>query len=224
MLPCTVPRIVVQSIGTVTTLCLMHFMMNDWFGVSYVFIANVWGVACIVVFMDSVVLQNDHKMLLNKFEDLKQRYIMLEQFRKEEKMELIEREEKFIRTLSMQSTAMKSEISSLSESMDNLSDKLDLTPERHHSSTSIKIPIMENSNKNPESIKNWKSSHYFSLSDSVINGSVERPPRLGISKSEVICRPGKNETKNFNFGTLNFNIDFSPSLRRSKSSPSLSPE
>ena len=52
-------------------------------------LSNVWGCACILVFMDSVVLANDLKIMENKYRALEFKYEMTEMFYKTEKQECV---------------------------------------------------------------------------------------------------------------------------------------
>lgn len=87
-------------------------------------LSNVWGCACIFVFMDSVVLANDLKIMENKYQALEIKYQMMEMFHKTEKQEYKEREKAytqkeniFLVNISSQGAGLKSDISSLSSNV-----------------------------------------------------------------------------------------------------------
>jgi len=107
-----------------TIVSILHFIIVEHVGIPAWILCNVWGCACIFVFMDSVVLANDLKIMENKYKALEIKYQMMEMFHKTEKQEYKEREKAytqkeniFLVNISSQGAGLKSDISSLSSNV-----------------------------------------------------------------------------------------------------------
>jgi len=223
-----VPKFISQCLGIFCTLSLLNASMNGFMGISYMFLAYMWGTCCMIVFLDSVVLVNDLKMLQCKFDDLKEKYIMLEAFRKQEKQGSETRENDFLRSLSIQSTQLQNDMCSLSESLDSMSMKLDDSPESQYSNGNLKkIPELKQNSPllKCHHKKDWQSSHHFSVSNPTFK-SIEIKTGTGLhcSKSENFTEQLRQRGQEQSLGTFSFQIGFSENnqLKKAKSSPDLS--
>ena len=84
-----------HTCGIITMLSILHFIIIEHLSIPGWILSNVWGCACIFVFIDSVVLANDLKIMQNKYESLKIKYEVMEMFHKTEKQEFREREKAY---------------------------------------------------------------------------------------------------------------------------------
>ena len=79
-----------QTCGIITILSKMHFLTIEYKSIPAWILSNVWGCACMFVFMDGVALANDLKITENKYKALEIQYDMMEMFYKSDKQEYIE--------------------------------------------------------------------------------------------------------------------------------------
>jgi len=84
-----------HTCGIITIFTIMQCIIIEHMSIPAWILSNVWGCACMFVFMDSVVLANDLKIMENKYKALEIQYDMMEMFYKSEKQEYIEREKAF---------------------------------------------------------------------------------------------------------------------------------
>ena len=110
---------------------LVHLFIVEYLSISPWLLSNVWGCACIFVFMDSVVLANDLKVMEIKNNELEMRFLLMETLYSKENLELRDKDKSYIKTqnrllsnLSNQSTHIKSEIFSVSSSISNFSNDI----------------------------------------------------------------------------------------------------
>ena len=52
-----------QSFGIVSIMSFIHFIIVEYLGISPWLLSNVWGCACLFVFMHTIVLANDLKLM-----------------------------------------------------------------------------------------------------------------------------------------------------------------
>ena len=84
-----------HTCGIITILTIMQCIIIEHMSIPAWILSNVWRCACMFVFMDSVVLANDLKIMENKYKALEIQYDMMEMFYKSEKQEYIERKKAF---------------------------------------------------------------------------------------------------------------------------------
>lgn len=113
-----------QTFGIITLISLVHLFIVEYLGISPWLLSNVWGCACIFVFMDSIILANDLKVMEIKNKELEIKYNIMDISYKTEKLEFREREKAYLHkenillnTLSNQSKDIQNDISSLNTSM-----------------------------------------------------------------------------------------------------------
>lgn len=120
-----------QTFGIITLISLVHLFIVEYLGISPWLLSNVWGCACIFVFMDSIVIANDLKVMEIKNKELEIRYNIIDIAYKTEKQEFREREKAFLHKenillskLSNQSTDIKSDMSSVCSRLSNMSNDI----------------------------------------------------------------------------------------------------
>ena len=74
-----------------------HLFIVEYLGISPWLLSNVWGCACIFVFMDSVVLANELHLMDSKYKELEIQYHIKETVCKTEKQQYREREKAYTR-------------------------------------------------------------------------------------------------------------------------------
>lgn len=236
-------RYFIQIIGIVISTFVLHALSNQYLGIPWWVISNFWGISCLIVFMDSVVLQNDYKMLELKLDELVQRYTILEEFRQQERNNYIERENKFLNSLSNGNTQIMSELSSLCSSVQSLSSDSqshESTPEQCYTKIKCKVipplqktspplePIPDKENANHSSKIYPKQCHSMSLDD-IFNSRqhkvrCRRRRGLGDSHSEIISTRSSFEDQNTesentnDLGSIRLRLDLTEAFRRPASS------
>ena len=137
-----------QTCGIMTIVSILHFIIVEHLSIPAWILSNVWGCACIFVFMDGVVLANDLKIMENKYRALELKYEMTEMFYKTEKQEFREREKAYLLkenillgNLTNQNIDIKANIGSLQKHMLSMHEANNIKKRRRlgmmHSSSEI---------------------------------------------------------------------------------------
>jgi hypothetical protein len=120
-----------QTFGIITLISLVHLFIVEYLGISPWLLSNVWGCACIFVFMDSIVIANDLKVMEIKNKELETRFLLMETFYSKEMLDFrvkeksyIKKESRFLSNLSNQSTDIKSDMSSVCSRLSNMSNDI----------------------------------------------------------------------------------------------------
>jgi hypothetical protein len=79
-----------HTCGIITIFTIMQCIIIEHMSIPAWILSNVWGCACMFVFMDGVALANDLKITENKYKALEIQYDMMEMFYKSDKQEYIE--------------------------------------------------------------------------------------------------------------------------------------
>lgn len=152
----TITKVLVKSMthsfGIITILSLIHFFMIEYIGMSPWIVSNVWGCACIFVFMDSIILANDLKIMENKYQEIEIRYKILEAYHAGEKQAFLEREKRMLNSLCKQASQQMSKLDSMNTSISRVSQWMndvqlsnENTPEMKYTSSKSEVPHIEKS-------------------------------------------------------------------------------
>lgn len=68
---------ILKSMGIISVVFTINFTL-EMLGLSPQVLSTVWGVLCFIVFVDSTVLQADHKHLHQRFDDMVKHYTFLQ--------------------------------------------------------------------------------------------------------------------------------------------------
>jgi len=106
-----------KSVGVISALICANYCLRSTLGLDSEFLQHAWGILCLLIFVEGMILHNDLKLLQERFDDLVKRYGFMQDLYHDEKAKSQQVLDQKLRELEVGMSAIKSSLSELSDSI-----------------------------------------------------------------------------------------------------------
>jgi len=106
-----------KSVGVISAVMCANYCLRSMLGLDSEFLQHAWGILCLIIFVEGMILHNDLKLLQERFDDLVKRYGFMQDLYNEEKAKSQHVFNNKLRELEVGMSAINSSLAELSDSI-----------------------------------------------------------------------------------------------------------